>query len=135
MRVLHDREGLDGRRELGAVMACRLRELLKEHTLLGMELVSVGYIRYLSVFHALGQGFGSVQLNEIDVLERSLLSSGNGDKNWETVTSTPGLGLCEEFGQKGVLLFLTSFGSRMDDPGSINGHGVMLGRAALTFAN
>lgn len=76
-----------------------------------------------------------MQLNEIAVLERSLLSSGNGDKNWETVTSTPGLGLCEEFWQKGVLLFLTSFGSRVDDPGSINGRGARLGRAALTFAN
>lgn len=76
-----------------------------------------------------------MQLNELDVLERSLLSSGNGDKNWETVTSTPRLGVCEEFRQKDVLLFLTSFGSRMDDPGSINGSGVRLGRAALTFAN
>lgn len=26
MRVLHDREGLDGRRELGAVTVCLLRE-------------------------------------------------------------------------------------------------------------
>lgn len=46
MRVLHDREGLDGRRELGAVMVCLPRELLEEHTLLRMELVSVGYIQY-----------------------------------------------------------------------------------------
>lgn len=109
------------------------RELLEEHILLCMELVSLGYVCYLSGFHALGQGFGFVQLNEIDALERSLLSSGNCDKNWEIMTSTPGLGVCKELGQKDVLLFLTSFGSHMGDPCSINDSGIRLGTAAFTL--
>lgn len=57
VRVLHEREGLGCRYLLRAVMVCLLRDLHKEHTLLSMELVSVGHVQNLGGFHALGQGF------------------------------------------------------------------------------
>ena len=45
-------------------MLCLLREFVKAHLWLCMEMVSVGCTWYLSGFHAFGQGFVFVQLDE-----------------------------------------------------------------------
>lgn len=45
-------------------MVCLLRELVKEHPLLCIEMVYLGCAWHLSGFRAFGRGFVFVQVNE-----------------------------------------------------------------------
>lgn len=115
-------------------MVCLPRDLHGEHAPFRTELVSAGHVQDLGSFHALGQGFGFVQLGK-----RSLLCSGNGDEPWESMTSPPprGPGLCEELGQQNdVLLFkYQAVVAPWMTSTLLNDSGIRTGTAMLTFAN